>query len=171
MQKIKVVISIIILLFAVSYQSPALALDKMSLQDRIVASTFKALARGFVAVLDLDKFKKDNISMINKMQPEKFKIKYAKIYETLKDLPPELKAKYGISENMSKEQLIKDIELSDKKSIYESINAVPDAFIAKEFKEYLNQKNQGAQKIDLVKEINEFWGQILAKIQQSSVKK
>ena len=171
MQKIKTATFIMILMLAANLQSPVLALDKVSLQDRVIGSTFKALARRFVAVLDFDKFKKDNINRINNIPSDKFKIKYAQVYETLKDLPPELKTKYGITENMSKEQVIKDIELSDKKSIYESINAVPDTFIVKEFKKYLNQKKQDTRKADLVKEINVFWNKILAKVKEPMLQK
>lgn len=113
--------------------------------------------------MDIDKFKKDNISKINKLNPDKYKRKYAKVYDSIKELPSELKIKYGIIKEMPREQLIKDIESLDKKKAYELINSVPDTIIAKEFKKYLNEKKQGVRDSNFVKEINEFWNKISGK--------
>lgn len=139
------------------------ALEKVSLQDRLIGSTFKTLAKGFVAAMDIDKFKKDNITKINKLNPDKYKRKYAKVYDSIKELPSELKIKYGIIKEMSREQLIKDIESLDKKKAYELINSVPDTIIAKEFKKYLDEKKQGVRESNFVKEIKEFWNKISGK--------
>jgi len=110
--------------------------------------------------MDIDKFKKDNIGQINKLRPDKYKKKYAKIYDVIKELPPGLKAKYGIIEDMPREQVIKNIESLDKKKVYELIDSVPDAFIAREFKNSLKEKKRQAQENNFIKEINEFWKKI-----------
>lgn len=162
---------ILLLVIGLGFQSCAFALEKVSLQDEAIGSTFKALAKGFVLVMDVDKFKKDNISKINKLKPDKYKRKYAKVYEAIKELPPGLKIKYGIIEDMPKEQLIKDIESLDKKKIYEAIDLTPNTIIAKEFKVYLNKKKQGIQESSLVKEINEFWNKMLAGFYEPVLKK
>jgi hypothetical protein len=173
MHGFKEVIFRIVLLLALSlgFQSYVFALEKVSLQDKAIGSTFKTLAKGFVVVLDIDKFKKDNISIINKLKPDKYKIKYAKAYEVIKELPDNLKIKYGIIEDMPREQLIKDIESLDKNKIYGLINSMPNTMIANEFKKYLNQKKKGGQDSNLVKEINEFWNKVLAKVNQPVLKK
>lgn len=151
------------LVISLGFQSGVFAVEKVSLQDKAIGSTFKVLAKGFVAVMDIDKFKKDNISQINKLRPDKYKRKYAKVYEALKELPSNLKIKHGIIEDMSREQLIRKIELLDKKKIYELINSIPNTLIAKEFKKYLNEKKQGIQESNIVKQVNEFWNKVLAK--------
>jgi len=169
----KAVILLIILLLVIGlgFQSCAFALEKVSLQDKVIGSTFKTLAKGFVLVTDIDKFKNDNISKINKLKPDKYKRRYAKVYETIKELPTELKIKYVIIEDMPREQLIKNIESLDKKKIYGLIDLIPNTIIAKEFKKYLNKKKQGIQDSNLVKEINEFWNKVLVKVQEPVLKK
>lgn len=162
---------ILLLVIGLGFQGRALAAEKASLQDKIIGSTFKTLAKGFVAVMDINKFKKDNIAQINKLKPDKYKRKYAKVYEVIKELPSDLKNKYGIIEDMPREQLIKDIESLDKKNIYEAIDLIPDIIIAKEFKGYLNKKKQGVQESNLVKEINNFWNKVLAEAHESAPKK
>ena len=155
---------VLVLAVSLGLQSYAFAQEKVSLQDKVIGSTFKTLAKGFVAVVDMDKFKKDSIRQINKKRPDKYKKEYAKVYEVLKELPTELKIKYGIVENMSKEQLIKDIESLDKKKAYVLIDSIPSAIIAKEFKKYLHEKKQRVEESNFVKEINEFWNKVLAKV-------
>jgi len=162
---------ILLLVIGLGFQSCAFAVEKVSLQDKAIGSTFKTLAKGFVVVMDIDKFKKDNISQINKLRPDKYKRKYAKVYEALKELPPNLKTKYGIIEDMPREQLIKGIELFNKKKIYEMIDLIPNTIIAKEFKRYLNKKKQGIQESNIVKQVNEFWNKILAKAHEPMLKK
>jgi hypothetical protein len=160
---------ILLLVIGLSFQSYAFAQEKVSLQDKIIGSTFKTLARGFVAVVDINKFKRDSIKLINKKRPEKYKKEYAKVYEVLNELPPELKTKYGIVENMSKEQVIKNIESLDKKKAYVLIDSVPNAIIAKEFKKYLREKKQEVQESNLVKEINKFWNKAVAKVHEQGL--
>lgn len=162
---------ILLLVMGIGFQSCAFAQEKVSLQEEIIGSTFKTLAKGYVSVMDVDKFKNDSIEQINKSSPDKYKRKYAKVYELIKELPFNLKIKYGITENMPKEQLIKDIELLDKQKIYEAIDLVPNTIIAQEFKRYLNKQKQGVQESNLVKEINEFWNKVLAKINKPVLKK
>lgn len=153
------------------FQSCAFAAEQVSLQDKAIGSTFKTLAKGFVAVADINKIKKDNISKIKELKPDKYKKRYAKVYEVIKELPSELKIKYGIIKEMPQEQLIKEIEALDKNKIYKLIDAIPNTFIAKEFSIYLNENKQGSQEIDLVKEINEFCNKVFAKVNQPVSKK
>ncbi|MDO8488820.1 MAG: hypothetical protein Q7S42_01730 [Candidatus Omnitrophota bacterium] len=154
---------ILLLVIGLGFQNHSFAQEKVSLQDNTIGSTFKTLAKSFVVVMDIDKFKKDNINQINKLRPDKYKRKYAKVYEVIKDLPISTKSKYGIVEDMPREQLIKDIESLDKRQIYEAIDLIPNTIIAKEFKKYLTRKKQGFQESHLVKEVNEFWNKILGK--------
>lgn len=173
MRELKTGISGIILLLVIGlgFQGCAFATEQVSLQDKAIGSAFKTLAKGFVVIADINKIKKDNISKINKLKPGKYKRKYAEVYEVIKELPSELKIKYGIIQDMSKEQLIKEIEALDKKKIYKLIEAIPDTFIAKEFNIYLNEKKQGAQKNDLIKEINELWSKMSVKVNPVVLKK
>lgn len=137
------------------------AQQNISLEDKIIASTFKTLAKAFVAVADIEGLKRNSIHKVNNMKPEKFQKHYAKAYAAIKDLPPSLKIAYGISLDMSKEQAIKNIDSLDKKKIYEAIEAIPDTFIARQFKLYLSQKKEEIQKSNLVAQINKIWAKLL----------
>lgn len=158
---------ILLLILSLCFQSSIFAKEKASVPDRIIGSTFKTLAKAFVATTDINKLKKNYIDKLNKMDNEKFKKRYAKVYETLKDLPPHLKAKYGISENMTKEQAIKNIESFDnKKKMYKIIDSIPDTFIVYHFKQYLSKTKQEIQKTNLVEQIKNFWNKMIEKMER-----
>jgi len=155
---------ILLLVTGLYFQGYLFAQEKVSIEDKIIGSTFKTLAMAFAVMADIDKLKKNNIEKLNKMDEEKFKRRYAKVYEVIKDLPLELKVSYGITEHMSKEQVIKNIESFDKKKIYETIDFIPDKIIATQFKQYLSEKQQEMRKSNLVEQINKFWNKMIKKV-------
>lgn len=137
------------------------AQEEINAEDKIIGSTFKTLAKAFVAVVDLDKLKASNVNKLGKMDEKKFNRRYIKVYESIKDLPFNLKFSYGITVDMRKEQAIKNIESLDKNKIYAIIDSVPDAFIARQFNRYINEKKQDIKKINLAGEINKLWSKII----------
>lgn len=137
------------------------ALERPKLEDRLIALTFKGLAKAFIATADIEKLKETNIHKIKNMPEEKLQRKYAKVYDTLKTCPG-LAATYGITQNLSREDIIKKLELLDKKQMYEIVGAVPDEFIAGQFKEYVSSKGQQIHK-DLSGQIKQLWSRITEK--------
>jgi hypothetical protein len=166
MRQVSFIIFTVILLLVTGlyFQSYLFAQEKVNIEDMIIGSMFKILAKTFVVTVDIDKLKKNNIEKLNKMDEEKFKRRYAKVYEGIKDLPNELKVSYGITEHMPKEQVIKDIESFDKEKIYETIDSIPDKIIATQFKQYLSEKQQEMRKSNLVEQINKFWDKMTEKV-------
>jgi len=144
--------------YAFAQESP------ISLEDKIIGSTFKALARTFVFMVDINKLRKDNIAKLNKMDNDKFRKRYAKVYKVIKDLPYSLRYRYKINEYTTKEQAIMDVESLDKDEIYQIIDAVPDDTIACQFKQHLRYKKQTVQKDNLITQINNYWNDLLKKI-------
>lgn len=165
MKKVRYVAATLILLLVAGLylQGNIFAQEKVSVEDKIIGSTFKSLAKAYVATADMEKLKKENIAKINKMDEEKFNRRYAKVYNAVKDLPENLKKEYKITEDKSREQAIKDIQSLDKKQIYKALDAVPDTIIANNFKRYLNEKKEELQKTNLAQQINKVWDKITQK--------
>lgn len=130
---------------------------KPAVSDWIIGSTFKSLAKGFVAVADIRQLKKNNIAKIDKMSPEKFNKHYGRAYEGLKDMPLNLREEYKVTADMSREQVIKDIESLNKSKMYKIVDAIPDTVIADHFRQYLEQTKQEVQKSNVVAEIHKLW--------------
>jgi len=147
------------------------AQEKVSREDRLIGSTFKALAKVFLATADFDTLKKNNIGKLRKMDEAKFKKRYARVYEVIKDLPVELKVSYGVTEAMTKEQGIKNIETLDKDKAYKTIDSIPDTIIAEQFKKYLGEKKEEIQKSSLAKQINNFWDKMLEQVNRLTPKR
>ena len=168
--KFIIVTLILILIIGLSFQSCAFAKEKVSIEDMIIGSIFKGLAKAYVTMADIDKLKKDNIDKLNKMDAEKFQRRYAKVYEVIKDLPPDLKVSYGVTEHLTKEQVIKNIESFDREKINETIDSIPDAIIVKQYKKYLSEKKQEIRNSNLAGQINKFWNKIIEKINKPAPK-
>ena len=151
---------VILIAILITLALTCFAQENISTADRIIGSTFKVLAKGFVEIADINKLK-NNIDRINKMSEDKFKKRYTEAYKVIKDLPPELKLRYGITEATTKEQIIKDIDSLDKSKIYEIIDSIPDEIIAKQFKQYLSEKKEEIQKSNIVEQINKFWNKMI----------
>lgn len=154
--------SALLLLLSLCFQSFIFAEERSETADRIVGTTFKALAKAFVLATDIDKLKQNNIARLEKMDGEKFKKRYAEVYEATEGLPAELKLSYGITEEMPKEQAIKDIKSLDKKKLYGLIDAIPDAIIARQFEQYLSETKQDFMKSNLVEQVTKFWNKLTA---------
>ncbi len=104
----------------------------------------KTFAKTYVATTNLQKFKEKNIKKILKMDEAKFQRVYGKIYrEMIVDLPQALKDSYGVTEKMTKEKAIAQINsFTSKKQIYNMINAIPNKMIAQHFKKHKAEFNK-----------------------------
>ncbi len=154
-------VNIIILLSA---QIVFAALDpaKGSVSDNLIGSTFKTLAKAFVAGADIEEIKEQNIFKLIKMNEDKFHRQYVKIYAVLKECPS-LREAYGFSEFTTKDLVIENIRALDKKKINQIIDLVPNAVIAAQFKEYLKSLKEELQQNNLFVQINQSWNKIIGR--------
>lgn len=160
----KVLFLPVLILFLPGY---VLAQNNSGVQDKLIGSTFKILAKSFVAVTDIDKLKEENIRKINKMDNDKFNKRYAKAYEVIKALPADIRVAYGIKEGMNKEAATGTIKLLNKDKIYKIIDTIPDKFIADQFRVYLSKKKQEIKNSNLVVQINMFWSNMMKGLKKS----
>lgn|GEM_PF-1308894 len=138
------------------------------MEDKAIGMTFKTLAKAYVAMANIPSLKKVNIDKLNAMSDEKFNAKYAKIYEALRDLPTEVKSGFGITAQMTKQQALSTYESLNRRKMYELIDSVPDAFIAREFRKYLAKEKQDVQKSSIIEQVTGFWSKIIGKINSSA---
>ncbi len=128
-----------------------------SFSDKIIGSTFKIMAKTFVKTVNMDKLKSVNIAKLQKMSDDKFAKKNLKVYEFTKDLPLDLKEKYCVSDHMTRQQAIDNINSLDKKEVYALINKIPNTLIATKFRQYVNNSRQKVVDSNLVGYIKNMW--------------
>lgn len=136
--------------------------DKPIAADTIIGSTFKTLAKAFVVTANIDKLKKDNIEKLKKKNNDKFRAQYVNFFNILKD-SSSFNTRYGLTENMTKDEAIEKIKSLDKKKIYAVIDDIPNTVIADQFRLYLEQKKQQIQKSNMVVQIRKTWDRIIKK--------
>jgi len=59
----------------------------------------------------------------------------------------------------------------DKIKIYAIIDSLPDAFIARQFKQYISAKKQEIQESSLAEKINNLWNRIIGKTNKLTFKR
>ncbi|MCX5713997.1 MAG: hypothetical protein NT033_04135 [Candidatus Omnitrophica bacterium] len=89
-----------------------------------------------------------------------FKKRYSKVYSVLKDLPEDIISKYGISQDMTRQEAIEQLRDLNKKKIYEFIDLIPDAVVAQQFRQYLLRHKAELEKLNILGQINIFWFRI-----------
>jgi len=154
---------VLLLIINLCFQGPLFAKEKTNVGDKIIGSTVKTLAKAFVLTINVNALKKKNIDELNKMDEKEFRKRYADVFKIINKLPAELKVKYELTETMTKEQAIKNLESLNKNKIYGAIDSIPDEFIVEKFKVYLKRKKQEAQKSNLFEEVKKFWNEIVTK--------
>lgn len=161
--KKNIFICIVFFISSALLQQAECAEKKLGATDKVIASTFKMLAKGFVFAVDLNKLKQENIARISAMKDEKYKRQYLKAFTLMEELPCGILEQYGLGENMTREAAIRAIRRLNKEKIYILIDAVPDALIAREFRQYLSSLKQNVKESDLIAQINSFWDRVVRK--------
>jgi len=142
--------------------------EKEKLKVKVIGVTFKVLAKVYTASTDIEKLKAKNIQAINTMSDEKFRKRYDGYYNLFKKLPQRYIDEYKLTEDMSKQQVVKGIRSLDKHKIYQIINAIPNATIAESFSAYLRSKKEaeagGKKSGGLMTHINNVWKDALENI-------
>lgn len=163
--KLKRVVILLLAALILSARAPAAA--EPSFEDRAIALLLKDLARGFTAVADIEKIKRDNVRKIRRMDEEKFRKKCIRICDSIKDMPPAIKDEYRLAPDMSKEQVVRDIESLDKKKIYAIIDATPDQMLAQMFKRHLAYAKEKFQFSNFAVSVRKLWDNIVKGISVS----
>jgi hypothetical protein len=101
------------------------------------------------------------------MKEEWFRAKYAEVYPDIRRMPPAIPKKYGITEKMTRAQAIRIVRTMDKKKLYEIIDSVPDAVIARRFNEQF-QADEPGKKVSLQEKIAKAWDRFLIKVNQGA---
>ena len=143
---------------------PVSSSDGLSASDRIIASTFKTLAKAYVATNDFTKLKNEAVVKIGKMEPAEFDNNYQDAYQVFKALPSGLKSKYSISDATTKKQAISDVRSLSKGDLYKIIDSIPDEVIANEFKNQISKENRQIQDGNLMGEITRLWKRVVNRI-------
>lgn len=150
--KVKLVLFVIINIFLINISFAEVGVDEI-----IIGVAFKGLATAFVATADIEKQKDKYIKEIKEMDEKTFNSKYADFYIYIKDLPQSVKIVHGITEDMNKEEAIKQIKLLNNEEMYNIIDTIPVEAIARPFKEYLSGKDRKKEGGNIIGEIKNFW--------------
>jgi hypothetical protein len=127
------------------FQIPVFA-ENATIKQKVVGKTIKVVARIAIATTNIEKMKKRFIRKFELMGDKEFRKKYIKFYESIKDMPEDIKNTYNITPQMTREQMIENMSSLNKKKIYKIIRSIPDKTVAVLFKEYRREMREKKNK-------------------------
>jgi hypothetical protein len=133
--------------------------QKPSVEDALVGSMFKTMAKTYLAAVDIEKFKANNISRVNGFNEESFRRHYARFLRVA-GKSPRLKKEFGLSPDMAKEKAISLFRSLDKKKLYRMIDAVPDQVVNDEFKLYLSREKIKSRNRNIGDQVKMVWANL-----------
>ncbi len=148
---------VLILFLIIGFSGSVDAADMTGPQAAVAGSAVKTLARAFIATADMAEVKANSIEKLNRMGPAMYQRQYAKHYKVFKDLPAELRKKYGFVPGLSKDRMISIIRAMNKGRIYAIIEAVPNETIAREVGGYFNHVDPEVKKLSLMQRARMAW--------------
>jgi len=162
MDKKFIAVSLVVTLFLIGLVNPAISAAAEKASDAIIGSTFKTLAKAFIATADIDKLKQINVYKLAKKDDAKFRTQYAKIYLVLKQCPA-IVSKYGLTEDLTKKQAIEKLKSLNKEDMYWALKSVPNRVIADEFRKYILDEKQALKNSNVVEKVKQVWNRMIEK--------
>ncbi len=151
----KVILSILLILPTISFAS-----QTPTLKEFLVAGSIKNLAKVFIHACNLSNLKIKHIKSLTKLDDAKFRKRYDSAYKIIKDVPLELRLKYGLREDLTKQEAIQLVERVTKEDLLYIVNAVPNDMIVKNIRSH--SKDIPNQNMD--SQINATWGRIMQRV-------
>lgn len=139
--------------------------EKTGFNDTVIASTVKLTAKTYVLTTDIEKLKRKHIGQINSMDDETFSVMYANTLGVMCE-SPRVKAKFGVPDDMGREDAIKLIQGLDKNKLCGMIDAIPDSVIAARFKRFMARRMDAMKGMDLTKRIQYAWSSLVDRIEK-----
>lgn len=154
---------VLFLILACGFSGAGFAQEKASFDEKVIGMAFRAVMRVYVVTCDIEGLKRNNINKVKEMSEEAFAAKRDRVYDLAKDLPVPLKSEYAITPDITRDQVIKDITMLDKKRAYALVDALPDSALARMFKR-ARGRNAVASGGDASKHADAFWEGVVDRI-------
>jgi uncharacterized membrane protein YccC len=127
-----------------------------TVQDRLISSTFKTLAKTYIATTDFNTLKKNTIARLEQLDTDSFHEKYPRVLQIINDAPA-LQKQFGLRSDMSVERAISVIKSLDKKKVSAMIDAVPDQVVARRVAEDISSASQSVNSKNVLDQVTAVW--------------
>jgi len=132
---------------------------KATSEDALVGSMFKTLAKAYLATVDIEKFKANNVSQVNGFDEQDFRRHYARFFRVVEQ-SPRLKKEFGLSPDMTKGKVLALVRSLDKKKLSRMIDAIPNTVVNDEFKLYLNREKIKSRDKNIAEQVKMVWANL-----------
>ncbi len=127
-----------------------------TMQERLISSAFKTLAKTYIAASDLEKLKRNTLAILEGLDTESFREKYPRTLQIVEESPV-LAKQFGLRPDMSVAQARSFVRSLNKKKVSMLIDAVPDTVVARHVAEDISGKKQTAASKNIADQAAAVW--------------
>ena len=127
-----------------------------SVQDRLISSTFKTLAKTYIAATDFNALKKNTLARLEQLDTGSFHERYPRTLQIITDAPA-LKTQFGLRGDMTVDQAIAFIRSLDKKKVSAVIDAVPDQVVARHVLDDISRTTKSVNSKNIGDQVAAVW--------------
>jgi hypothetical protein len=140
-----------------------------TVQDRLISSTFKALAKTYISTSDFNKLKENTLQCLAQIDTESFHQKYPRTLQLINDSPA-LTKQFGLRSDMSVAQARAFIKSLDKKKVSALIDAVPDQVVSRHVMEDISRASKSVNSKNIMDQVSAVWGNLQYRLDQTTKK-
>jgi hypothetical protein len=127
-----------------------------TVQERLISSTFKTLAKTYISAADFSALKKNTLARLEPLDNDSFHEKYPRALKLIDDAPA-LRKQFGLHSDMSVEQAIVFIRSLDKKKVFNVIDAIPDQAVARHVAQDFSSATQSVNSKNVADQVAAVW--------------
>ncbi len=127
-----------------------------TLQERLISSTFKTLAKTYVSASDMEKLKKNTLESMAGLDTGEFRAKYPRTLQLIGESPA-LAKQFGLRPDMSVEQARSFVRSMNKKKACMVIDAAADGAVARHVLEDISRRAKAAGSNNIADQVSAVW--------------
>ncbi|MFA5100840.1 MAG: hypothetical protein WC547_08160 [Candidatus Omnitrophota bacterium] len=138
-----------------------------TVQERFISSTFKTLAKTYIAATDFKTLQKNTLARLAQLDNDSFHERYPRTLQLIKDSPV-LEKQFGLRPDMSVGQAISFTKSLDKKKVAAIIDAVPDQVVARHVMEDLSRARRSVNSKHVADQVSGVWSNLQDRLDRTA---
>ncbi|MFA6384904.1 MAG: hypothetical protein WCY10_06010 [Candidatus Omnitrophota bacterium] len=139
-----------------------------TVQDRLVSSTFKTLAKTYITTADFKVLRDNTVKRLQQLDTNSFHQLYPRVLRIVDDAPV-LKKELGLRSDMTVSQAIAFVKSLDKKKSCAVVDMIPDRVVAYHVGQFMAEKTDPANSKNIAARVAAVWQHIQKKFDKAAL--
>jgi hypothetical protein len=139
-----------------------------TMQDRLVSSTFKTLAKTYITASDFKALKDNTVKRLQALDTDSFHARYPRMLQLVADAPV-LTKEFGLKADMPVNQAIAFVRSLDKKKTCSVIDMIPDQIVAQHVMRFMSGKTGSVNSENISSQVTAVWQDLQQRLDKTAI--